>query len=108
MTTAAEITTVLQDIVSTVDQAKNLIDDLVDDNEEQKEEERRGQMALEVLETVWRLHNSQVTDGRLVCPTCQVSWPCETAQTIRYGVSPVTTTADVLRGQHEQGEALWI
>ncbi len=73
MTTATEITTVLQDIVSTVDQAKNLIDDLVDDNEERKEEERRGQMALEVLETVWRLHDSQVTDdGRLVCPTCQV------------------------------------
>ncbi len=74
MTAATEITTVLQDIVSTVD-----------DNEERKEEERRGQMALEVLETVWRLHDSQVTDGRLVCPTCQVSWPCETAQTIRYG-----------------------
>lgn len=74
MTTTNEITTVLQDIVSTVD-----------DNEERKEEERRGQMALEVLETVWRLHDSQVTDdGRLVCPTCQVSWPCETAQTIRY------------------------
>lgn len=69
MTTATEITTVLQDIASTVD-----------------DEERRGQMALEVLETVWRLHDSQVTDdGRLVCPTCQVSWPCETAQTIRYG-----------------------
>ena len=85
MTTATEITTVLQDIASTVDQAKNLINDLVDDNEERKEE-RRGQMALEVLETVWRLHDSQVTDdGRLVCPTCQVSWPCETAQTIRYG-----------------------
>ena len=62
MTTATEITTVLQDITSTVDQAKNLINDLVDDNEERKEEERRGQMALEVL----------------------VSWPCETAQTIRY------------------------
>lgn len=86
MTTTTEITTVLQDIASTVDQAKNLINDLVDDNEERKEEERRGQMALEVLETVWRLHDSQVTDdGRLVCPTCQVSWPCETAQTIRYG-----------------------
>lgn len=85
MTTATEITTVLQDITSTVDQAKNLINDLVDDNEERKEE-RRGQMALEVLETVWRLHDSQVTDdGRLVCPTCQVRWPCETAQTIRYG-----------------------
>ena len=85
MTTATEITTVLQDIVRTVDQAKNLIDDLVDDNEERKEEERRGQKALEVLETVWRLHDSQVTDGHLVCSTCQVSWPCETAQTIRYG-----------------------
>ena len=86
MTTAPDLTPVLQDIVSTVDQAKNQIDDLVDDNEERKEEERRGQMALEVLETVWRLHDSQVTDdGRLVCPTCQVSWPCETAQTIRYG-----------------------
>lgn len=85
MTTATEITTVLQDITSTVDQAKNLINDLVDDNEERKEEERRGQMALEVLEAVWRLHDSQVTDGRLVCSTCQVSWPCETAQTIRYG-----------------------
>ena len=69
MTTATEITTVLQDIASTVD-----------------DEERRGQMALEVLDTVWRLHDSQVTDdGRLVCPTCQVSWPCETVQTIRYG-----------------------
>ena len=85
MTTATEITTVLQDIVSTVDQAKNLIDERVDDNEEQKEEERRGQRALEVLETVWQIHESQVTDGRLVCPTCQMRWPCETAQTIRYG-----------------------
>jgi hypothetical protein len=84
MTTATEITTVLQDIVSTVDQAKNLIDGLVDDNEERKEEERRGQMALEILEIVWRLHDSQVNDGRVVCPTCQVSWPCETAQAIRY------------------------
>ena len=84
MTTATEITTVLQDIVSTVDQVKNLIDDLVDDNEERKEKERRGQMALEGLEIVWRLHDSQVNDGRLVCPTCQVSWPCETAQAIRY------------------------
>ena len=84
MTTATEITTVLQDIVSTVDQAKNLIDELGGAHEERKEKERRGQMALEVLEIVWRLHDSQVNDGRLVCPTCQVSWPCETAQAIRY------------------------
>ena len=58
MTTATEITTALTDVLGAVDEAKDMVEDL---------------------------HDSQVTDGRLVCSTCQVSWPCETAQTIRYG-----------------------
>lgn len=84
MTTATEITTALTDVLGAVDEAKDMVEDLHDDLETTLTHARRGQMALEVLETVWRLHDSQVNDGRLVCPTCQVSWPCETAQAIRY------------------------
>lgn len=85
MTTATEITTALTDVLGAVDETKDMVEDLHDDLETTLTHSRRGQRALEVLDTVWRLHDSQVTDGRLVCPTCQVSWPCETAQTIRYG-----------------------
>ena len=85
MTTATEITTALTDVLGAVDEAKDMVEDLYDDLETTLTHARRGQRALEVLETVWQIHDSQVTDGRLVCPTCQVRWPCETAQTIRYG-----------------------
>lgn len=85
MTTATEITTALTDVLGAVDEAKDMVEDLHDDRETTLTHAHRGQKALEVLETVWRLHDSQVTDGHLVCSTCQVSWPCETAQTIRYG-----------------------
>ena len=84
MTTATEITTALTDVLGAVDEAKDMVEDLHDDLETTLAHARRGQRALEVLETVWRLHDSQVTDGRLVCPTCQMRWPCETAQAIRY------------------------
>lgn len=39
--------------------------------------------AADVLMRIKDLHDRTVTDGRLVCETCQQPWPCATAKQVQ-------------------------
>lgn len=49
-----------------------------------REEGGPARVAADVLMRVKGLHDRHVTDsGRLVCETCQQSWPCATAEQVQ-------------------------